>query len=275
MFPARLAALALLAVALPAGAATRFVDAATGVDAGGCTVPASPCKTVTYAMGQAAPGGPGDAIQVGPGSYGIALGEIFPIVVKSGVQLRATGSAVDTILDASGANKRVLELPNANSSTVIEGFTITGGAVEGGTPISIGGAMTIDGGAPAIRRNVIVNNAVRGTPGGEDIGKGTATPGGEARGGAIHGARGPSIGYYVQDYLANPSLELFSGGTPIAQNDDWKQASNAAQIQTTGFAPLSDSESAILITLAPGAYTAVVNGVGGTSGVAIVEVFKN
>ena len=62
------------------------------------------------------------------------------------------------------------------------------------------------------------------------------------------------------------------GSTPIT-NDDWGSAANAAQLQASGFAPADAKESAILVTLNPGAYTAVLSGVGGTTGVAIVEVF--
>lgn len=47
-----------------------------------------------------------------------------------------------------------------------------------------------------------------------------------------------------------------------------------AAIQASTYAPENTNESAILTTLQPGAYTAIVTGVGGTSGVAIVEVFK-
>jgi hypothetical protein len=56
-------------------------------------------------------------------------------------------------------------------------------------------------------------------------------------------------------------------------NDDWQTASNSFQLASSGFAPADPRESAILITLAPGAYTAIVSGVGGTTGVAIVEVY--
>ena len=87
-------------------------------------------------------------------------------------------------------------------------------------------------------------------------------------------ARGPSLAAFgILNFLANPSLQLFSGSTVIASNDDWQSASNAAQIQSLGFAPSDTRESAILITLNPGAYTAVVSGVGGTTGVGLVEVF--
>jgi hypothetical protein len=89
-------------------------------------------------------------------------------------------------------------------------------------------------------------------------------------------ARGPSLAQFgVPNTLANPVLQLFSGATVIASNDDWQQAGNAALIQSSGFAPADTRESAILVTLPPGAYTAIVSGSGGTTGVAIVEVFAN
>jgi uncharacterized repeat protein (TIGR01451 family) len=89
-------------------------------------------------------------------------------------------------------------------------------------------------------------------------------------------ARGPSLGQFgVQGVLANPQLQLFSGGTQIAYNDNWQQDANATQIQASGFAPSDANEAAILVTLQPGAYSAIVSGVGGTAGIAIVEVFRN
>jgi len=89
-------------------------------------------------------------------------------------------------------------------------------------------------------------------------------------------ARGPSLSATgVPNVLANPMLQLFSGQTQIGINDNWQDAANAAQIQASGFAPADPLEAAILSTLQPGAYTAIVTGAGGTTGVAIVEVFRN
>ena len=73
--------------------------------------------------------------------------------------------------------------------------------------------------------------------------------------------------------LANPLLQLFAGATQIAVNDNWQTAANQAAVAASGFAPSSTLESAILITLQPGAYTAIVTGSGGGTGVGIVEVF--
>ncbi len=88
-------------------------------------------------------------------------------------------------------------------------------------------------------------------------------------------ARGPSLtALGVPGALANPMLSLYSGQTVIASNDNWQAASNAAALLSSGFAPADALESAILITLNPGAYTAIVSGVGNTTGVGIIEVFK-
>jgi len=87
-------------------------------------------------------------------------------------------------------------------------------------------------------------------------------------------ARGPSLAAQgVPGVLANPVLQLYSGQSVIASNDDWGQAANAAQVSSSGFAPANASESAILITPNPGAYTAIVTGKNGATGVGIVEVF--
>ena len=87
-------------------------------------------------------------------------------------------------------------------------------------------------------------------------------------------ARGPSLAAAgVPSPLGNPKLELYSGQTIIASNDNWQTAANQATLASLGLAPADSLESAILITLNPGAYTAVVSGSTGGTGVAIVEVF--
>ena len=87
---------------------------------------------------------------------------------------------------------------------------------------------------------------------------------------------GPSlVGAGIPDALANPALTLVrsSDGVVLASNDDWISAPNAAQIQAAGFAPASASESAIMATLPPGAYTAILSGAGNTTGVGIIAVY--
>jgi hypothetical protein len=70
-------------------------------------------------------------------------------------------------------------------------------------------------------------------------------------------------------------MELFDGnGTLLRDNNDWKDAPNANEIQTTGLAPPDDRESAILLSLPSGNYTAVVRGVDRTTGIALAEAYK-
>jgi hypothetical protein len=88
-------------------------------------------------------------------------------------------------------------------------------------------------------------------------------------------ARGPSLAQAgVANPIANPAMQLIrsSDQSVVAANDDWAAAANAAQVQASGFAPPNAQEAAIYVTLAPGAYSAVVTGNGGT-GNGIIEVF--
>lgn len=87
-------------------------------------------------------------------------------------------------------------------------------------------------------------------------------------------ARGPSLAAFgVAGALADPVLQLFAGQALLGSNDDWGTGPDATTIQARGYAPSDAREAALLVTLNPGAYTAVVSGKAGTTGVAIVEVF--
>jgi hypothetical protein len=89
-------------------------------------------------------------------------------------------------------------------------------------------------------------------------------------------ARGPSLAQFgVTTAIADTRVALFRGATQLDANDDWQANARSAEILATTFAPGNPRESAILMTLAPGAYTAVVNGSGtAATGVAIVEVYE-
>jgi hypothetical protein len=88
-------------------------------------------------------------------------------------------------------------------------------------------------------------------------------------------ALGPSLTIAgIRGALADPTLELHNAsGAVIASNDNWKDTQEA-EIIATGLPPTNDLESAIVITLAPGAYTAVVSGVGGTEGIGFVQYYS-
>lgn len=67
-------------------------------------------------------------------------------------------------------------------------------------------------------------------------------------------------------------LELHKPNGSVVSNDNWKQTQQAA-IQATGIAPKNDLESAVLATLDPGAYTAIVRGKNNATGVGLVEAY--
>ena len=90
-------------------------------------------------------------------------------------------------------------------------------------------------------------------------------------------AIGPSAssgGVPVPGRLADPVLELHDGnGALLISNDDWKDSPQRAEIEASGLAPSDDRESAILRTLAPGPYTAVLRGKNNSTGIALVEAY--
>ena len=89
-------------------------------------------------------------------------------------------------------------------------------------------------------------------------------------------AIGPSLSASgVPNTLPDPFLRLHNPtGAVIASNDDWQQGTQAAEIQATGVAPSHSLEAAMIITLAPGSYTAVVSGYGGQQGIGLVEAYE-
>ena len=86
-------------------------------------------------------------------------------------------------------------------------------------------------------------------------------------------ALGPSLAG-VSNTLSDPTVSIFNANGMILQsNDNWQQDPNASTIAARGRAPGSPKESATLITLSPGLYTAIVSGVNGATGVALVEAY--
>ena len=88
-------------------------------------------------------------------------------------------------------------------------------------------------------------------------------------------AIGPSLGSAgVPNPLSNPFLELHNGNGDLVQsNDDWQDGADADTIADTGLAPTDPKEAALLATLNPGNYTALVSGVNGATGIGLIEVY--
>jgi len=177
-------------------------------------------------------------------------------------------------------------------------YTAIESGVGGATGVGLIEVFEVDGGASPAK---LINISTRGRV---DIGDNVMIGGfiiiGSSPQTVLLRARGPSMSgapFFVPGTLANPSLQLFSGQTAIAQNNDWQTSDplcgnmgfvcgGANEITATGLdpcvanpgqttAPLGcGQESAILITLPPGGYTAILSGLGGGTGVGLIEVFK-
>jgi hypothetical protein len=88
-------------------------------------------------------------------------------------------------------------------------------------------------------------------------------------------ALGPSLAAYgVSGVLSDPTLTIYdSTGSVIASNDNWEVDPNAILVAKNGLTPPSAFESALVLHLPAGAYTAVVRGANDSTGVALAEVY--
>jgi hypothetical protein len=96
-------------------------------------------------------------------------------------------------------------------------------------------------------------------------------------------AIGPElIPFGIPDPLADPTLELHdSTGALIASNDNWGTTiiggiittDQVAAIRASGYAPTNEMESAMIVSLPPGNYTAIVRGINSTMGVGLVDLY--
>ncbi len=78
----------------------------------------------------------------------------------------------------------------------------------------------------------------------------------------------------VPEALLDPMLELHNGnGTQFAANDNWRDT-QSAEIQATSLAPTNEDEAAVVASLSPGAYTAILRGKSETVGVGLIEVYN-
>jgi uncharacterized Zn-binding protein involved in type VI secretion len=144
-----------------------------------------------------------------------------------------------------------------------------GGQGAGVAPTNTNQIFTVDE-APAQLGNISTRAFVQ-TGDNVMIGGFIITASGQKR--VIVRAIGPSLANQgIGNPLQNPTLELHDHtGAVIASNDDWMNAPNKQEIIDSGLAPTNNLESAILMSLSPGNYTAIVRGVNNGTGIALVE----
>jgi hypothetical protein len=154
-------------------------------------------------------------------------------------------------------------------------YTASLAEVNGGSGVGLVEIYDLNSGAPAKLANISTRGSVQTADnvmiGGFSLGGSSTNP---VK--IVVRAIGPSLAQAgISNALSNPTLELFdNNGQRVGFNDNWgDDSSQAAQLQALNIAPGNAAESAIVTTLPPGLYTAVVAGQGGGVGIGLIEVY--
>jgi hypothetical protein len=186
-----------------------------------------------------------------------------------GVTVNVSGSNYYAVTASSGGYS--VPVPGNGTYTV----NFSGGSVAASQQTAVvagGGNVKIDYATrPGVSRGGLGNISTRAVVGTDDnvlIGGFIITGNQEKK--VVVRAMGPSLP--VPGKLANPRLDLYGGSQLLESNDNWQTSPNAQAIIDSTVAPGNSLEAAVVRSLPPGGYTAVVNGVGGT-GIGTIEIY--
>lgn len=183
--------------------------------------------------------------------------------IENRVEIEATGIPPTNDLEAA----IVRTLPPGGYTAILRGKddTIGIGLVE---------ACHLDQAANSKLANIATRGFVE-TDNNVMIGGLIVGPAGGLNARVVVRAIGPSLSNFgINGALQNPTLDLInSNGIVLRSNDDWTNGQRA-ELEALGLQPSDDRESALLQTLTPGNYTAIVRGAGNTTGVGLVEVYN-
>jgi hypothetical protein len=189
----------------------------------------------------------------------------------------ATGVATFSNATPSGTHAIVIRATDSSGNTTDAAFSLVVSAAPTPTPAPTATPTpTPIGTLAAVLGNISTRLAVQ--TGNKVLIGGFIIDGTASKRVLIRGI-GPSLtDFGVPGALTNPIVELHQGDSTIASNDDWKindatGLSQEAVISATTIPPSKDAESAILVTLNPGAYTVILSGKSGTTGIGSVEVY--
>jgi hypothetical protein len=234
----------------------------------------------------------GGFIITGDAPKQVLIRALGPSLAAAGVQ----GTLSDPVLDLNDANGTIASNDNwqqGDTSRIPNGFapndaresvivaTLNPGSYTavvrgagGGTGIGLIEAYDLSQGGGSKLANISTRGPVES---GDEVLIGGFIAGGAPIGSAKVVVRGigPSLGAAgVNGALQDPTLELFDGnGSPIAGNDNWRDT-QAGELQAIGIPPSDDRESAIVASLVPGSYTAIVRGKNATTGIGLVEIYN-
>jgi hypothetical protein len=181
-------------------------------------------------------------------------------------QITGTGLAPSDILESA----IVVTLPANNSAytAIVRGY-------EDATGIGVVEAYDLDGAIDSQLANISTRGFIQ-TGNNVLIGGFILGSGANNTRVAVRGI-GPSLSQLgLSPVLADPTLELHdSNGATLVSNDNWQDDSvTAAQLTALGLAPSNPAESGIIQSLPPGAFTAILAGKNGGTGIGLVEIYN-
>lgn len=168
------------------------------------------------------------------------------------------------------------DLESAIVVTLQPGFyTAVVRGLVGGQPNGAGVALVEAYDLDGAQLETLANISTRGlVQTGENVMIGGFIVGGTVPAKILVRAIGPSLADQgVSGALQDPVLEVVDRNGNTISNDDWR-ATQEAEIIATTVPPRNSRESAIVATLVPGSYTAIVRGKGETTGIALVEAYN-
>jgi cyclophilin family peptidyl-prolyl cis-trans isomerase len=159
-----------------------------------------------------------------------------------------------------------------DSDDVGIGYTAVVHGANNGTGVGLVEVYDVDSGPGSSVLNISTRSDV-GT--GDDVLIGGFIVFGEGDQRVLVRAIGPSLAGAVPNPLNDPTLTLVNAqGVQIDFNDDWQESPDAAEIEATTIPPTDPDEAAVIQTLAPGNYTAIVRGTGEVqTGTGLVELY--
>ncbi len=200
-------------------------------------------------------------------------------IIATNTGIAGNRIAIDAVAQGAGAFALGAAGTDAAILTTLAPGTYT--AIVSSTTANAGVALVevYDLSAPGVGQKLL-NISTRASAGTAEntLIAGFVVPAGTTKRVLIRGV-GPGLSPFgVTGVLAQPTLSLLSGGTTVAQNAIWGSSADAAAISAAstqvGAFGLATNDAALVLTLAPGNYTAQVVGSGGATGVALIEVYE-
>lgn len=204
--------------------------------------------------------------------------------LPAGLSINASNGLISGTPDVSGVFNVTISASNSGGTgtaqltlTIAGGATPTPSATPSATaspsPSATASPSPSPSPSPLPSQRQLVNIATRlRVQGGENVLIGGVIVTGNEPKKVIIRAIGPSLSEVFSGALADPVLELYEGETLLANNDNWKDTQQS-EIEATTIPPNDERESAIVRTLPPGFYTAVMNGKDATAGIGVIEVY--